>query len=168
MFVDDSTLVHNKRNFNASEEDIMKVVQQDLKSWSDLLWTTGGLLELTKSKYFMMIWQFDRTGKPSLKPTEDIVPNTVRVKTQSGETAKIKRVSEKEAICMLGVQKAGNLPEEREFKHLLQKTQKFACAILACPVKAHEKSERKPTPNGVSQNRKCRHAINHALRTSLL
>eukprot|EP00978_Attheya_sp_CCMP212_P018266 scaffold49701_cov71-Attheya_sp.AAC.1 len=78
MFVDDSTLVHNKRKFNASEEDIMNVVQQDLKSWSDLLWTTGGLLELTKSKYFMMIWQFDRTGKPSLKSTEDIVPNTVR------------------------------------------------------------------------------------------
>ena len=39
---------------------------------------------------------------------------------------------------MLGVQKAGNLQEKTEFTHLLQKTQKFAKAITACPVKSHE------------------------------
>ena len=62
----------------------------------------------------------------------------MKVKTQSGETAQIKRVSEITAIKMLGVQKAGNLQEKTEFTHLMQKTQKFAKAITACPVKSHE------------------------------
>ncbi len=39
---------------------------------------------------------------------------------------------------MLGVQKAGNLQEKTELEHLLQKTQKFTCAIIACPVQPHE------------------------------
>eukprot|EP00957_Ditylum_brightwellii_P121291 9250177-Ditylum_brightwellii.AAC.1 len=36
----------------------------------------GDLLESVKSRYSLMIWEFNRKGKPSLKKEKDMDPNT--------------------------------------------------------------------------------------------
>eukprot|EP00978_Attheya_sp_CCMP212_P015194 scaffold39147_cov55-Attheya_sp.AAC.7 len=55
-FVDDLSLVVNAPRLNSSANStIMNRVQHDLSSWSKFLWISGGLIELSKTKYYMLI-----------------------------------------------------------------------------------------------------------------
>ena len=86
----------------------------------------------------MLIWKFKTDGTPVLQEEETLPPNTVTIKDKDGKTNPIKRIAETTGRKMLGVRKAGNLQEKTELEHLIQKTQKFTCAIIACPVQPHE------------------------------
>eukprot|EP00978_Attheya_sp_CCMP212_P008855 scaffold20822_cov52-Attheya_sp.AAC.1 len=55
MFVDDSSLLVNGANPTLPAETIMEQTQNDISSWAKFLWISGGLLELTKTKYYMII-----------------------------------------------------------------------------------------------------------------
>ena len=138
MFVDDASLTVNDRNPQTSAETIMEKTQNNISSWNKFLWISGGLLELTKTKYYMLIWRFTQIGTPYLCPMEDLPTNTVTVLDQDGKPAIIERIPHDKGIRMLGVRKAGNLKESDEFEHLLEKTWKFTSSVIACPVKAHE------------------------------
>jgi hypothetical protein len=138
MFVDDASLTVNDNDPQMSAEAIMEKTQNDISSWNKFLWILGGLLELTKTKYYMLIWQFTERGKPYLCPMENLPTNTVTVLDQEGQPATIERIPHDKGIRMLGVRKAGNLTESDEFKHLFEKTAKFTSSVIACPVKAHE------------------------------
>eukprot|EP00978_Attheya_sp_CCMP212_P029418 scaffold104451_cov75-Attheya_sp.AAC.2 len=112
---------------------MMERTQNDITSWAKFLWVSGGLLELTKTKYFMIIWKFSSVGKPSLYKESELPPNTVQVFDQDGKAAMIERLPQNKGIRMLGVRKAGDLSENDEFDHLLEKTQKFTKSVIACP-----------------------------------
>eukprot|EP00978_Attheya_sp_CCMP212_P037399 scaffold175831_cov42-Attheya_sp.AAC.1 len=83
MFVDDTTLLVNAPRPDYSAKKMMRRVQNDISSWCKFLWISGGLLELTKTKYYMMIWNFTSTGKPYLCPEEDLPENIVTVNDQN-------------------------------------------------------------------------------------
>eukprot|EP00978_Attheya_sp_CCMP212_P011651 scaffold28851_cov56-Attheya_sp.AAC.6 len=55
-----------------------------------------------------------------------------------GQPATIKHIPQNKGNKIVGVLKAGDLKERAEFKHLLNKTLKFTCSIVACPVRPHE------------------------------
>jgi hypothetical protein len=137
-FVDDTTLVVNAPRQNTSAKTIMSRVQHDLASWSKFLWISGGLLELSKTKYYILIWNFSPKGKPLLCEEKYLPQNTVSVHDQHGDLTKIERISETKGLKMLGVRIAGNLQYTTEYNHLHKKTKKFICAIIACPVQPHE------------------------------
>eukprot|EP00978_Attheya_sp_CCMP212_P034031 scaffold140589_cov66-Attheya_sp.AAC.2 len=64
MFVDNSSLIVNAANPTLTAETIMERTQNDITSWSKFLWISGGLLELTKTKYYMLIWRFSSRVVP--------------------------------------------------------------------------------------------------------
>eukprot|EP00978_Attheya_sp_CCMP212_P001949 scaffold4051_cov52-Attheya_sp.AAC.3 len=76
MFVDDSSLTVNSMDPMLPTETIMEQTQNNASSWSKFLWISGGLFELTKTKYYMLIWQFSNLRTPYLCPEEEQPSNT--------------------------------------------------------------------------------------------
>eukprot|EP00957_Ditylum_brightwellii_P163203 12427210-Ditylum_brightwellii.AAC.1 len=64
MFVDDASLLHNNKRLDADASTLMAHIQHDAETWGQLLWASGGLLELAKSTYFLVIWSFTEAGRP--------------------------------------------------------------------------------------------------------
>jgi hypothetical protein len=52
---------------------VLSMLQHDAQTWERLLWTTGGLLNLLKCLFYIMSWQFDAEGRPTLKSKCDIL-----------------------------------------------------------------------------------------------
>jgi hypothetical protein len=50
------------------------MLQHDAQRWERLLWSTGGLLNLLKCRYYIMSWRFDAEGRPFLKKKDDLLP----------------------------------------------------------------------------------------------
>jgi hypothetical protein len=68
-FVDDSTGQVNKflNNVQPTPAQLASIMQHDAQLWSNLLWLSGGLLELPKCSYHHLHFDFDPTGKPSMR-----------------------------------------------------------------------------------------------------
>ena len=68
-FVDDSTGTYN--DFQPQNEpsihDMLPHAQQDCQSWNDLLWCSGGKLELPKCSYHVLRFEFLPNGTPHPK-----------------------------------------------------------------------------------------------------
>jgi hypothetical protein len=46
---------------------VVTMLQHDAQRWERLLWSSGGLLNLQKCLFYIMSWDFDDKGRPSLK-----------------------------------------------------------------------------------------------------
>jgi hypothetical protein len=65
-FVDDCTGTYN--NFQPQSEEPLSTMttnmQEDAQTWNDLLWCSGGALELSKCSYHVLSFQFKPDGTP--------------------------------------------------------------------------------------------------------
>jgi hypothetical protein len=68
-FVDDSTNQVNEFELDSqpTPEFLRKIMQQDAQLWSDLLWLSGGLLELNKCSFHQLHFNFDSDGRPMMR-----------------------------------------------------------------------------------------------------
>ena len=66
MIVNDTTLNHTNE-FNTSPENRMAQINGKVSTWGQYLRDTGGLLEFTKTKYNMLIWNFKPNGSPYIE-----------------------------------------------------------------------------------------------------
>jgi hypothetical protein len=77
MFIDDaSNCVHN---FVASwlhcppdMSTVLGMLQHDSQTWERLLWTSGGMLSLTKCLCYIISWAFDSKGQAKMTAVTDI------------------------------------------------------------------------------------------------
>lgn len=67
MFVDNKMSMHNNEDKGVLSEILMQKIQQDASKWGKLIWITGGLLEFTKNPYFLLIWDFQKSGEPIIR-----------------------------------------------------------------------------------------------------
>eukprot|EP00957_Ditylum_brightwellii_P124826 9514901-Ditylum_brightwellii.AAC.3 len=81
----------------------MDHIQHDAETWGRLLWALGGLLELSKSTYFLVIWSFTEVEKPQILTDQELPPNTVHVTDATNHSTALTRVSANDGIKMLGV-----------------------------------------------------------------
>ena len=79
-FVDDSTGTYN--NFQPqtelSFETMMSHMQTDAQAWNDLLWCSGGKLELPKCSYHVLRFKFESNGAPSPNLTTPEIPLLIK------------------------------------------------------------------------------------------
>eukprot|EP00957_Ditylum_brightwellii_P204501 15339551-Ditylum_brightwellii.AAC.1 len=115
MTVDDATLNHTDE-FNTSLEKLMTQINSKVSTWGQYLGDTGGLLEFTKAKYNMLIWNFEPNRRIYIEKGETLPDNKVFVKDSTGKRTEIQRVEGNTALRMLGAQKAGTLDEKDETK----------------------------------------------------
>eukprot|EP00957_Ditylum_brightwellii_P044307 3361977-Ditylum_brightwellii.AAC.1 len=78
IFMDNNTLMHNSKDFAETPTQLMHNIQQDVELWGRLLRATGGLSEFLRSTYFLLIWQFESSGRPIIVPKEELPTNTMK------------------------------------------------------------------------------------------
>jgi hypothetical protein len=68
-FVDDSTGQVNEFELNTqlTPEFLRQIMQKDAQLWSDLLWLSGGLLELSKCSFHQINFDFDDNGSALMR-----------------------------------------------------------------------------------------------------
>jgi hypothetical protein len=68
-FVDDSTGQVNEFALNSqpTPEFLRTIMKHDAQLWSDLLWLSGGLLELNKCSFHQIHFDFDSDGRPMMR-----------------------------------------------------------------------------------------------------
>jgi hypothetical protein len=70
MFIDDNTSATNQftcwLHAMPSAEVVVEGLCHDAQVWERLLFTSGGLLKLRKCLFYVMYWEFDSEGRPSL------------------------------------------------------------------------------------------------------
>ena len=65
-FVDDYTCISGGKTSDSFEELKIKMTQ-DVQLWHDLLWASGGKLELSKCGYHLIYYEFNPEGIPKMK-----------------------------------------------------------------------------------------------------
>ncbi len=77
-FVDDSTSSVNDffSNTQPDPEVLVGMMREDAQLWNDLLWSSGGAVELPKCSYHYLHYNFTPNGSPILRPGR-IGPNLV-------------------------------------------------------------------------------------------
>eukprot|EP00957_Ditylum_brightwellii_P205590 15344540-Ditylum_brightwellii.AAC.1 len=55
MFVDNKNLLHARNRWDTPATELMHIVTGDLSLWDRYIWTTGGLFEILKTEYRLLI-----------------------------------------------------------------------------------------------------------------
>jgi hypothetical protein len=67
--VDDTTGYHGRQpewsHKTPSISTVFNGLKKDAQTWERLLWTSGGLLELTKCRFYIIYWKLDADGRGS-------------------------------------------------------------------------------------------------------
>jgi hypothetical protein len=78
MFIDDASNCTNAfldwLYYPSELAEVVSMLQQDSQTWERLLWTSGGLLNLTKCLYYVFAWTFDVEGRAKQVPAASIQP----------------------------------------------------------------------------------------------
>jgi len=72
-----------------TDAELLMASQRDAQIWHDLLWSSGGRLELKKSHYQIIKHSIDGIGKPTLREGTDWTPPLV-IATPDGGTTEIR------------------------------------------------------------------------------
>ena len=68
-------------------EQLLVRVKHDAQLWHDLLWASGGKLELTKCGFHLIFYDFDHDGVPSMRKIGDLV---ITLEDEKGEDIEIR------------------------------------------------------------------------------
>jgi hypothetical protein len=138
-FVDDSTGQVN--DFTAdpqpSPEVLNKFMQYDTQLWSDLLWLSGGLLELPKCSYHHLYFTFEADGRPNIMGGQ-VGPSLVLTSSQDGSTVHIPQKSAFAPHETLGHWKAPAGNGSMQLQVLREKSQAMASQLLGSPIRDYE------------------------------
>jgi hypothetical protein len=127
-FVDDSTCITGG-NPDDTLQELLKKMQDDAQLWHDLLWCSGGKLELSKCGYHVIHYDFEDSGIPRMKhnPGESIT-----LQNEKGEPISIKSKNIYQTRVNLGHAKAPSDSCNTEFERTLKKAVKIGEAITQC------------------------------------
>eukprot|EP00957_Ditylum_brightwellii_P155762 11858464-Ditylum_brightwellii.AAC.1 len=115
----------------------MEITGHDITLWDTYLHINSGILELTKTAYNMLVWQFADNGTPSIMPESQLSQNTVQVLHNDIPTT-IKQVSKSKSLKLLGTLSALDQNTSASVSHLKSIITKFANNITVCPLSQTE------------------------------
>jgi hypothetical protein len=76
MFIDDASNATGKflqwLHQPPTAQAVTDMLTHDAQTWERLLWTSGGLLNLTKCLYYVTFWTFDVEGRGALTPKDEL------------------------------------------------------------------------------------------------
>jgi hypothetical protein len=72
MFVDDASNCTNLfldwLHAPPQLAEVVEMTRHDSQTWERFLWTSDGLLNLTKCAFYIIVWQFNTEGRASYVP----------------------------------------------------------------------------------------------------
>jgi len=139
IFVDDTYLMHKFQDPEATPSEITDIVQTDVNIWNKGINTTGGKLEGSKSKYYILQWKFTSSGEPYLNEDTE---NGNRVTLEGSEEPTIlQRINhnrEPKQFKSLGTYIPGSLDNHYEYKIAQLKVKKYVKFLNSCPLRKNE------------------------------
>ena len=134
-FVHDSICVTGGKQ-NKTIDQLLVRVKHDAQLWHDLLWASGGKLELQKCGFHLIFYVFDKHGVPSMRKVSELV---ITLKNEKEEDIEIRTIKIDEARKSLGHWKE---PEEiripKQFPVSLKKAIETSDAIFTTGVTRKE------------------------------
>jgi hypothetical protein len=127
-FVDDSTCITGGEE-NESLQQVINKMKQDAQLWHDLLWCSGGKLELSKCGYHVIHYDFDASGLPKLRHSPG---ETIMLKNEHGEEIKIKAKNIYQTRKNLGHYKSPKGTCITHYEHVKKVAVERADAIVKC------------------------------------
>lgn len=135
-FVDDTNGNVNSftQDIQPPIQDLIRKMQHDAQLWHDLLWSSGGALELPKCFYQILHWDF-LDGKPMLMCTRN---TNLEVRDSNGETIQIKKQSPYSSRHTLGHFISTGTKDSTPKKKLADKIQEHIKFIHSQPLSTNE------------------------------
>jgi hypothetical protein len=89
-FVDDSTGTVNSfaSDTQPTTESLLAKMQHDAQLWHDLLWCSGGMLELPKCSYHFLYFDYKPDGTP-IPRSDQVGPSLTTIQSPTDETVDI-------------------------------------------------------------------------------
>jgi hypothetical protein len=134
-FVDDSTCMTGG-NPDDTLQELLKKMKEDAQLWHDLLWCSGGKLELSKCGYHVLYYDFDNSGIPRMRhsPSESITLNN-----DQGDLIPIQSKNIYQTRINLGHAKSPKDTCKTEFSRTLKEAVKIGNTIAQCKGTRSEK-----------------------------
>ena len=130
-FVDDTT--HWINQFDKAitgeytKDEMYQDTQRTAQCWEQLLYATGGKLELNKCFYYPIIWQFDEEGIPALTTTSD--DNIKILSSETGEHVPIQAKSPYQSHKTLGILENPSGIYDDEYENIRKISEKWQYSI---------------------------------------
>lgn len=85
-FVDDThgTMINN----TTDPEEIINIIQHNMQAWEQILFSSGGKLELSKCKFCILQWQHNKEGTYKLIPSDRMEIDVIDSETKAISTTK--------------------------------------------------------------------------------
>jgi hypothetical protein len=111
-------------------------MQHNAQIWNDLLWSSGGELELSKCTFHHLRFQFDYKVYPSLIPG-NFSPH-LHIRNQTGDLIQIKQLSSHQSHKLLGCYKSPLGDQQDQLNILKTKCRDFAKVVNTSTLDRHE------------------------------
>jgi hypothetical protein len=121
--------------------DIVTETTQLAQHWEELLWSTGGQLELKKCFYYIVSWWFDEKGGAHMHTLKELKDRNIKIDITQSETntpATIKPKDCREAHRTLGPMICPDEKNKEEPDRLLIKANKMARSVEGNKMSKYE------------------------------
>jgi hypothetical protein len=137
IFIDDASNATGKflqwLDQPPTAQEVTDLLTHDAQTWERLLWTSGGLLNLTKFLYYVTFWTFDVEGQGSLTPKDELL-QLFLTNGNSAIPVPVEHYNFDVAHKYLGNQMAPNLQMKTAYAQLLTTSNQFARRLAASPL----------------------------------
>jgi hypothetical protein len=127
-FVDDSTCITGG-NPNDTLQELLQKMKDDAQLWHDLLWCSGGKLELSKCGYHVIHFDFEDSGIPTMRHSPGV---SITLQNEHGDDIPIKSKNIYQTRVNLGHAKSPADSCKTEFERTLKKSTDLGNAIAQC------------------------------------
>jgi hypothetical protein len=119
-FVDDNNCNNNEDAVTHEDTNnaLLSRMQTDAQIWHDLLWTSGGALELTKCQYHLIDWNFTGGGSPIQDTGYSDIP--IDLLSPHGQTLRIKQLNCGQSYKTLGTYVEPLQHQQAQYRYLLK------------------------------------------------
>jgi ribonuclease HI len=129
-FADDTTIHGNDHCGNKTKLELIDNVQNDLTCWNEYLHAAGHLLELTKCACYMVIWNFDNDGQPTILCEDHDEKIKIQIRQRDNSTVVIPQLSHDTGQKTLGVMKCPSGSQQPEIERLREKSDAIARRLI--------------------------------------
>ena len=115
-----------------SKREIFELLRKDAQTWERLLWSSGGLLEINKCRYYVIQWKFGSTGASKMVTASEAgFPAFRLTEGNTGNYVTVPQLDCKESFRTLGIHKTIAGDQTEQIRVLTERSNNFGKGILA-------------------------------------
>ena len=110
------------------------------QTWEQLLWTSGGALNLKKCYWFLVSWKWTKTGKPKMQMIAEMHGFEIRLMEGSDQTktVKITRKEVTQGQQTLGTRLCPSGLDKMELAHRMEQGKELRKRLMKAPINEEE------------------------------